>query len=185
MQKIYDYPPFWMGIALLIILGLLLLFSPSCARQKALVGAEAGTGEYRDDEPYKYPANQNDGQNTATETGYKKSLKLPRPLVIYFDFDSYALDATAIESLIDWLDNPDAKKPYFIMIDGHCDERGTESYNLSLSEKRAAVVEDFIVHYGFDASKITTTGYGENRPVCLVANEDCWHKNRRVEVIAK
>ena len=66
---------------------------------------------------------------------------------------------------------------------GHADERGTEEYNLQLSQKRAASVKKYLVDLGVSASQLKTVGYGENRPAVQGSNEEAWAANRRVEFV--
>ena len=98
---------------------------------------------------------------------------------IYFDFDKSNLKPAAQESLLqkaDWLrENSDIT----VTIEGHCDERGTNEYNLALGDRRAESVKAFLVNLGISASRLTTISYGEERSVCFDGNEECWAKNRR------
>jgi len=98
---------------------------------------------------------------------------------IYFDFDKSNLKPEAQESLLrkaEWLnENPDAT----ITIEGHCDERGTNEYNLALGDRRAESTKAFLLNLGVSASRLTTISYGEERPVCFAHDEECWAKNRR------
>jgi peptidoglycan-associated lipoprotein len=66
-----------------------------------------------------------------------------------------------------------------IVIEGHCDERGTVEYNLALGERRALAAKRYMVSYGIDASRISVISYGKERPVAFGSNEDAWAKNRR------
>jgi peptidoglycan-associated lipoprotein len=98
---------------------------------------------------------------------------------IQFDFDSSALTAEAQEILqkkAQWLqDNPEKTST----VEGHCDERGTNEYNLALGDRRAASAKAFLVDLGVSASRLTTISYGEERPVDPGQNEEAWSKNRR------
>ncbi|MBW2175616.1 MAG: peptidoglycan-associated lipoprotein Pal [Deltaproteobacteria bacterium] len=102
---------------------------------------------------------------------------------IYFDFDSSALEMMATEVLkrkADWLfETADAS----IIIEGHCDERGTEAYNIALGDRRAESAKAFLVDIGVDESRLTSISYGEERPVDPVANAEAWAKNRRVHFV--
>lgn len=69
-----------------------------------------------------------------------------------------------------------------VTLEGHADERGTEEYNLNLSNKRAAAVKKYLVDLGVPENRIETVGYGENRPAESGSNEDAWAANRRVEI---
>lgn len=98
---------------------------------------------------------------------------------VYFDFDKSNLKPAAQESLLqkaDWLrENSDVT----VTVEGHCDERGTNEYNLALGDRRAESVKAFLVNLGISAARLTTISYGEERPVCFDGNEECWTKNRR------
>ncbi|MFW6335015.1 MAG: peptidoglycan-associated lipoprotein Pal [Desulfosalsimonas sp.] len=100
---------------------------------------------------------------------------------VYFEFDDSSLTSEARQVLkqkVEWLrDNPDA----CIIIEGHCDERGTDEYNLALGSRRAESVKDFLVKAGVDASRLTTISYGEERPAVEGEDEDAWARNRRAE----
>ena len=98
---------------------------------------------------------------------------------IYFDFDSYDLSAETRETLkanAAWLrDNPSVTMD----IEGHCDERGSSDYNMALGAKRAEAAKDYLITLGVAASRLSTTSYGEETPVCEEHTEECWQKNRR------
>jgi len=98
---------------------------------------------------------------------------------IYFDFDRYDLkpDARAtLKANADWLKaNPSARAE----IEGHCDERGTNEYNLALGAKRAQAARDYLITLGIAKGRLSTKSYGEELPVCKEQNEGCWQKNRR------
>jgi peptidoglycan-associated lipoprotein len=97
---------------------------------------------------------------------------------IYFSFDSAELSMLAQETLkrkAAWLrDNPTAT----VTIEGNCDERGTNEYNLALGERRAESARAYLVDLGISASRLTTISYGEERPLDPRHNEEAWAKNR-------
>ncbi len=66
-----------------------------------------------------------------------------------------------------------------VRVEGHCDERGTNEYNLALGDSRAAAVRDYLVSLGVDASRVTTVSRGEEAPFCIEEHEGCWSRNRR------
>ena len=70
-----------------------------------------------------------------------------------------------------------------LLIEGHCDERGSREYNIGLGERRANAVQDFLAAEGVAASQMSTISYGEERPVCRESDEHCWWQNRRVEIV--
>jgi peptidoglycan-associated lipoprotein len=104
---------------------------------------------------------------------------------IYFDYDKYNLTGKAISTLSEnaeiLMNNPQLE----ITIQGHCDERGTDEYNLALGEKRAQAARDFLVNFGIAKSRISVISYGEERPVDPGHDEEAWAKNRRAEFVTK
>ncbi len=104
---------------------------------------------------------------------------------IYFDFDRYNLSAGARDILkahAGWLkNNPSAQ----VQIEGHCDERGTDEYNIALGAKRAQTAKDYLVTLGVAEARITTISYGKELPVCTEHTEDCWQKNRHDRFVVK
>jgi len=72
---------------------------------------------------------------------------------------------------------------YQVTIEGNCDDRGTTSYNIALGQKRANEVKDYYVRLGIPADKIETVSYGEEKPVCYEATQECWAKNRRGDTL--
>ena len=102
---------------------------------------------------------------------------------IYFDFDKSNIRAdqrNAIDNNAQLMNRHETVK---IRIEGHCDERGTEEYNMALGQRRADSVQSYLVDYGISSSRITTVSYGEMRPADSGHNEFAWAKNRRGEII--
>jgi len=66
-----------------------------------------------------------------------------------------------------------------LLIEGHCDERGTDEYNLALGDRRARSALNYLVAQGVKGDRITIVSFGEQRPLCRESNEACWAKNRR------
>ncbi len=104
---------------------------------------------------------------------------------VNFDFDRYDLRPDARNILKEhatWLKaNPQAQ----VEIEGHCDERGTNEYNLALGAKRAESVRRYLVDLGVSADRLSTVSYGEGLPICKDHNEDCWAKNRRAHFVVR
>jgi peptidoglycan-associated lipoprotein len=104
---------------------------------------------------------------------------------IYFDFDKSAIrpDAAKIlQSNADWLK---ANTSHVVLIEGHCDERGTPEYNMALGDRRAKAARDFLVAQGVAGARINVISYGEERPQCKESNEECWSRNRRAHFVVK
>jgi peptidoglycan-associated lipoprotein len=78
-----------------------------------------------------------------------------------------------------------AHKGQNVLIEGHCDERGTQAYNLVLGEKRARSAKRYLEDLGIPGSQLQITSYGENRPVCNEQTESCYQRNRRAHFVAK
>ena len=102
---------------------------------------------------------------------------------IYFEFDSIRLTPEAQEILTQkaaWLRmNPSAR----VTIEGHCDDRGTNEYNLALGEGRAQSARDFLVDLGINESRLKSLSYGEERPLAISQDEETWARNRRAHFV--
>ncbi|MDH3445605.1 MAG: peptidoglycan-associated lipoprotein Pal [Deltaproteobacteria bacterium] len=102
---------------------------------------------------------------------------------ILFDFDSHNLRADARDTLranAEWLKRNTAAR---VEIEGHCDDRGTNEYNLALGAKRAQAAKDYLATLGVASDRLSTISYGEEIPVCKDANETCWSRNRRARFV--
>lgn len=105
-----------------------------------------------------------------------------RQRTVYFDFDKDNVKpefAAILACHAKYLqDRPSSR----ITLEGNADERGTREYNLGLGERRGNAVSSALQANGGSAGQLTTVSYGEERPTCTASNEDCWSKNRRVEI---
>ena len=101
--------------------------------------------------------------------------------IVYFDYDKSSIKpefTSIIQSNFEWLiNNPDIR----VQLEGHCDERGTNEYNLALGERRARSVLNYLLRLGASPEQFSIVSFGEERPVALGQNETAWQKNRRVE----
>ena len=101
----------------------------------------------------------------------------------FFGFDASTLDDDAQEALratATWLrEHPEFR----IRVEGHCDERGTEQYNLALGDRRADTAASYLATLGVDRSRIETVSYGEERPFETGADESAWAQNRRAHIV--
>ena len=98
---------------------------------------------------------------------------------IHFDFDKYVLTPQSMMIL-------DEKAAYLrehpgvrVLVEGHCDDRGSNEYNLALGDRRANSAKDYLVRSGVAETRITTISYGEEQPLCMQQAESCWSRNRR------
>lgn len=126
----------------------------------------------------KPPEEKGDAEVTAAQAQAEPAAGLQ---TVYFDFDKAVITAKAQETLKKNRDyllaNPDLR----IVIEGHCDERGTNEYNLALGERRAAAARRFLADLGVDPDRMDVISYGEERPADPAGNEAAWAKNRRAE----
>ncbi len=102
---------------------------------------------------------------------------------IHFAFDRYDLNDEAKQILTEIANYMKECPGVMLLIEGHCDERGSNEYNLALGWKRANEAKKFLVSLGVDPERITTVSYGEEKPLCYEHNEACWAKNRRDEFV--
>lgn len=104
---------------------------------------------------------------------------------VFFDYDRFQIRKDAMPLLdanAGWF-RANGSKP--VLIEGHCDERGTVAYNLVLGEKRARAAKQYLLDLGVPTSQLQITSYGEARPFCKQQNEDCYQQNRRAHFVVK
>ncbi|MEW6108002.1 MAG: peptidoglycan-associated lipoprotein Pal [Nitrospirota bacterium] len=102
---------------------------------------------------------------------------------ILFDFDKYDIKPqykTVLQSVSSWMTKNSSPK---LSVEGHCDDRGTNEYNLALGDRRAKAVKDYLLSLGVPSARIDTISYGEEKPLCTDQNEECWSKNRRAHFV--
>jgi peptidoglycan-associated lipoprotein len=101
----------------------------------------------------------------------------------YYDYDKADIRADARDALTQTgaflRAHPEAK----VIIEGHCDERGSTEYNLALGDRRAAAAKQFLVTSGLTADRFQTVSYGKERPFCTASTEECWQQNRRAHIV--
>ena len=177
----------WKLCLAVIGLAALLIAAPGCKRHRGEIDIDpdAGTGG---------PSSgmgSGMGDEITTGTGLPsidpeklaEIEKLKEMKIVYFDFDSYSLRPDALAALdynADLLKQPPLNDAY-ILIEGHCDERGTQKYNIALGERRALAVRDHLIRLGVSGDRLLTVTYGEEDPADPGHNEAAWAKNRRCE----
>jgi len=102
---------------------------------------------------------------------------------VYFDFDEAGIRNNQETVLEDNAACLSAFRDDHAIIEGHCDDRGTESYNLALGERRARSVRDYLERLGIESERLTVVSYGELRPAARGSNESAWRLNRRAEFL--
>lgn len=106
----------------------------------------------------------------------------------YFDYDKHSLRPDAIQALQS--DSTELRDiivqypDYKLTIEGHCDERGSEQYNMALGDARAESAKDYLVGVGIPAAQLAVISYGKDKPICDEHDEACWQKNRRIHIVA-
>jgi len=164
-----------------------LLFTASCAKkqvqQEEMAMREAAERERAEAEARarREAAERERAEAEARANQLRQEINAFETERIYFDFDKSELKPAAQETLTKkaaWLR---AHPNYNVNIEGHCDERGTNEYNLALGERRADAASKFLIALGVSRDRITTVSYGEERPADTGHNESAWAKNRRDE----
>jgi peptidoglycan-associated lipoprotein len=172
-----------LALALVLILPTM-LFTVSCAKKEVAEApepqAEPAPPEPPEEEPPAEPSLEE-----------QKAVEMERALVaakfdfennaIYFDFDSAALLPSSQQILTEKADLLLANPDIVATVAGHCDDRGTDAYNMALGQRRADAAKAFLVNLGVSPNQLDTISYGEERPAEMGQNEEAWSKNRRAE----
>lgn len=120
-----------------------------------------------------------------TSSGEVKTETTSALKTIYFEFDRYDIRSDQVGTMQDnasWLKaNPNVNS----IVEGNCDNRGTNEYNMALGERRANAGKQYLSNLGVSSSRISTVSYGEERPVCTEDTEGCWAKNRRDDFVVR
>ncbi len=117
----------------------------------------------------------------AKEAKARKDFEAQMSVMIHFDFDKSDLKPEALDILSQKADLLRQRPTVKIRIEGNCDERGTEEYNLALGERRATAAKKYLVDAGIDEGHISTISYGKERPLDPAHTPEAWEKNRRAE----
>ena len=175
---------YWKGLSLLLVIAGF-MFAASCAK-KAVVPEPTVTAVSEEDEAKRLAAEEEaralEEQRLREQAMERKELADRERFLnedIHFEFDKSRLLPEAKEILgrkAEWLGaHPDVS----VVVEGHCDERGTSEYNMALGDRRAGSAKSFLVDMGVAPGRLTTISYGEERPVDPGHNEEAWAKNRR------
>jgi peptidoglycan-associated lipoprotein len=176
--------------ALVLLVCSLAVILWGCASKQAYVPVEerAGTVESQPERPG--PAETKGHEGITEEELMRREAERKKALAeaerersalkdIYFDYDSYAITPASLpvlNNLGDWLL---ANKGVTLVVEGHCDERGTIEYNLALGQRRADAVKDHLVRVGVEGGRIKTISYGKEDPVDPGHTEEAYARNRR------
>jgi peptidoglycan-associated lipoprotein len=180
-----------------LLLAMLLVLGVSCAKKKVTMEAEPMEEERVVEDAAAQQAAEAEAARRAAEMAKMSEADRQRQEAammaedarmrafveenIHFDFDKYVLTPKAMMIL-------DEKAAYLrehpevrVLAEGHCDERGTNEYNLALGDRRANSAKTYLVKSGVGESRITTISYGEEQPLCMDHAESCWWTNRRAQ----
>jgi peptidoglycan-associated lipoprotein len=105
---------------------------------------------------------------------------------VFFTYDSWVLNPEgrrALQADLEQLEDALRRRP--LLIEGHCDERGTEAYNMVLGERRAKSVQQYLINLGLPANRLGIVSYGEKRPFCGGHDENCYRQNRRAHLAVR
>lgn len=144
--------------------------------------------------PVEEPISESDKEETDALIGGDIPLSEPEDIIyieaepdvfenIHFEYDRYDIrpvDEMILQGIGGWLKEHNTKR---VLIEGHCDERGTNEYNMALGEQRALAARRFLVGLGIESARLSTISYGEERPLALGSTEDAWTRNRRAHFV--
>ena len=168
----------WIGLALVLVMPAL-LFTVSCA--KKTVSSEPSVKPAPAPAPAPSPAPAPAPSVDYTDLDEETARNLFENEDINFDFDKSVITPFAEEVLKRKAMYMRKHADISVIIEGHCDERGTAEYNLALGDRRAEAAKAFMVYLGIAGSRMTSISYGEERPVDSRSNEEAWAKNRRAQ----
>lgn len=166
-------------VVVCLALALVASFMTACQRKKPI---DAFTTEMPDSGRLSHETTTGDGlpqlelERLLFEPGSQYGLQ-----TVYFDYDSNALRPDAMATLRENAEKIKQVPGVVIQLAGHCDERGTQEYNLALGERRALAVRQYLIQLGVSGDRLITISYGKEFPAVLGSNEAAWTKNRRVE----
>ena len=180
---------YWRGLALLLLISGF-MFAASCAKKAVVPEPTVTAGAEEEAEAKRLAAEEEaralEERRLREQARERKELAERERFLnedIHFEFDKSRLLPEAKEILgrkAEWLGaHPDVS----VIIEGHCDERGTNEYNMALGDRRAGSTKSFLVDMGVAQGRLTTISYGEERPVDPGHNEEAWAKNRRAHFV--
>ncbi len=168
--------------AVILALSLLVVFSclNGCAKKKAETPPPKPEPRVREKKPA--PAPRPQVKKPERREVEKVALRESAFDTIYFDFDKSDIRSDQRSRINKNAQLLSENRNVRIRIEGHCDERGTNEYNMALGQRRADSAKQYFVDYGISSSRITTISYGEERPAATGHNESAWSQNRRGEL---
>jgi peptidoglycan-associated lipoprotein len=144
----------------------------------ALTGCPPKTQVKAPEEPVPVDETQRPPVEEPTLRG-KDYKEVPELSAVYFLLDQSSLSAESRSTLQRNAQVIKQHPDWEVLVEGHCDERGTTEYNLGLGQRRAAAARQYYMSLGLSGAKIATISYGKENPLCTESTEDCWARNRR------
>jgi len=181
------------SIRLVMILFVLTLLAVGCAKKPVAeeqpMTEQPAMSEMKTEQPMavkEEPVDEAAAARAAAEAAEAAARKAASGLTrIHFDFDQYILTSEAKDTLARNAELLKSAPSVKVQIEGHCDERGSDEYNLALGEKRALATKNYLVSLGVDAGRMTIISYGEEMPLDPAHTEMAWAKNRRADFKAQ
>jgi peptidoglycan-associated lipoprotein len=190
MKRVHSLVLMGLGVALVVACGKKPQTAPTpqpnadslAAAERARADSLAADSARRAQEEAERIARQRAADSAAAVAATTAEVRNMLATMVHFDFDKSNIRAGDDQSTLDQkvailTANPDLR----IRISGHCDERGSDEYNLALGNRRATSAKQYLVSHGIDASRIETASFGEERPIAMGHDEDSWAQNRRDE----
>jgi len=151
-----------------------------CASKQPATGAETGAGAGA-------PGLGEEGAGKSSLQQFQQGTLSPGtggPLTdIHFDYDEFTIraqDGEILRTDARWLEQHAANR---VQVEGHCDERGSEEYNIALGAKRAQAAKEYLITLGVAGDRVSTISYGKELPLCTEHEESCWAQNRRAHFV--
>ena len=163
----------------LIASALLVFFLAACSTTPKDTADSSGSGSTSTSSDVSSSGETETTESASIEPGSQEDLIVNVGDRVFFNYDSSELDTDAQELLQDQVAWLKQYSDVSIIVEGHCDERGTREYNLALGEKRAQSVKNYIINLGISADRVSTISYGKERPAVVGSNDGAWAQNRR------
>ena len=163
----------------LLASALLVFFLAACSTTPKDTADSSGSGSTSTSSDVSSSAESETTESASIEPGSQEDLIVNVGDRVFFNYDSSELDTDAQELLQDQVAWLKQYSDVSVIIEGHCDERGTREYNLALGEKRAQSVKNYIISLGISADRVSTISYGKERPAVVGSNDGAWAQNRR------
>ena len=161
---------------------LLVFFLAACSTTPKDTADSSGTGSTSSSDASSTEEGtitETSAESASIEPGSQEDLIVNVGDRVFFDYDSSELDSDAQELLQDQVAWLKQYSDVSVIIEGHCDERGTREYNLALGEKRAQSVKNYLISLGVSSDRVSTISYGKERPAVVGSNDGAWAQNRR------